>query len=399
MAAKSVVIVGAGQAAAVCALALREKDFSGEITIIGDEPHAPYERPELSKKLVSGDTTLDSVTILDAARADALNIRLLTSRSVKSLDRVSRTVRAGDEDIPYDWLVLATGGRARQLEQAALTGLPVLTIRTAEDAERLRGHLKADGHVAVIGGGWLGLELAASCRKRGMRVDVVEASNRLCSRVAPEALSDALRRLHEANGVRIHCSQPVAFRPSAIVLGQDVEIRPDIIIIAIGMEANDHLAAASGLATDRGILVNAEFGTDDPHILAIGDCAAQGLGQKEPVRIESWQNANHSALVAACRITAETPPIAAPLWFWSDQFDMKLQIAGDLNAADKTVERETGPLDRIAFHLRGEVLVGVWALGSPRDFAQARRWLTEETRLSSFALADPDKPLKTALLA
>lgn len=399
MTAKSVVIVGAGQAAAVCAMALREKGFAGEIIVIGDEEYAPYERPELSKKLVSGESTLESVTILDPARADTLRVRLLTGCTVASLDRVARTVRAGDEDIPYDWLVLATGGRARRLDQAALTGLPVLTIRTAEDAERLRKHLKADGHVAVIGGGWLGLELAASCRSLGMQVDLIEASERLCSRAAPPALSQALHALHMAQGVRVHCGEAVTFQPGSLMLGRRHEIQPDFLIVAVGMEANDHLAAQSGLATDRGILVDTAFQTQDPHVFAIGDCAVQPKADGPAARIESWQNANHSAQVAASRIAGLTPPTAKPLWFWSDQFGTKLQMAGALSPVDEIVERVTGPNDRMAFHLSNGMLTGVWALGAVRDFAQARRWLAQATRVSTDYLSDPALPLQLAVVA
>ncbi|MBT9369936.1 FAD-dependent oxidoreductase [Rhizobium sp. CSW-27] len=396
---KNVVIVGGGQAAAVCAMALREKEFAGRIIIIGDEPHAPYERPELSKKLVSGECSLETVTILDDIRAEKHGIRLLTGCAVQGIDRAARTVRTQAGEFAYDRLVLATGGRARHLEQAAATGLPVLTIRTAADAARLRQHLEPGRHVAVIGGGWLGLEVAASCRQAGLQVDVLEASARLCSRVAPPALSQALETLHTQNGVRLHCNAAIAFHPGGLVVTGNTEIRPDFLVTAIGMDANDELAASAGLATERGILVDNLFQTEDPHILAIGDCAAQRVPEGGTVRLESWQNANHSALVAACRIAGITPPTAEAPWFWSDQFGKRLQMVGDLLAADDIVERVTGPDERMGFHLRDGIVTGLWALGCVRDFAQARRWLAQQTRISAARLCDAGLPLKAALAA
>jgi 3-phenylpropionate/trans-cinnamate dioxygenase ferredoxin reductase component len=398
MATKTVVIVGAGQAAAVCALALRERNFDGPITIIGEEAHPPYERPELSKKLVTGECNLGSVTILDRARAESLGIRLVTGCTVESLDRPAQIVRTDAGDFAYDWLVLATGGRARLLDRASATGLPTLVVRTADDAMRLQRHIGPDGHVAVIGGGWLGLELAASCRKSGMQVDVLEGSERLCGRVAPEGLSRALQTLHLENGVRVRCGQAVTFHPGALVLGQKTEIRPDFLVIAIGMDANDRLAAEAGLETERGILVDAAFQTEDPHILAIGDCAARRMPEGQAVRVESWQNANHSALVAACGISGVTPPPAEPLWFWSDQFGTRLQMAGNLSATDEIIERVTGPDDRMAFHLHCGRLTGVWAFNAVRDFAIARRWLSQGARLSPAFLSDAGRPLKNALV-
>ena len=396
MTAKRVVIVGGGQAAAVCAIALREQNFDGEIMIIGDEAHAPYERPELSKKLVTGECSLENITILDPAKAQGMNIQLRTGCAVQSLDRAARTVATDAGQIGYDWLVLATGGRARHLKQAVATGLACLVIRTAQDAQQLQQHIQPSRHVAVIGGGWLGLEAAASCRKLGMQVDVLEASARLCSRVAPQAMSDTLHTLHTQNGVRIHCGQAITFEPGRLILGHGGEIRPDFLVIAIGMDANDALATNAGLATERGILVDDSFQTEDASILAIGDCAAKRTAEGHAARIESWQNANHSALVAACRITGTTPPPGEPLWFWSDQFETRLQMAGDLSAADEIIDRVMGQ-DRMAFHLSNGRLVGLWAKGAVRDFALARRWLQQDIRLSGEHLADPNMPLKTAI--
>ena len=399
MTAKSVVIVGGGQAAAVCAMALRERDYKGEILIIGDEVHPPYERPELSKKLVTGECSLESVTILDDVRARERGIRLLTGCTVQAIDRAARTVQTNTGVFGYDRLVLATGGRARRLEQAVATGLPVLTIRTAADAELLRQQIRPGSHVAVIGGGWLGLEVAASCRQADMQVDVVEASARLCSRVAPPVLSRTLETLHAQNGVRLHCGAVIGYEPGGLVINATTEIRPDFLVAAIGMETNDELAARTGLATERGILVDDLFQTEDPHILAIGDCAARRMPEGGAVRLESWQNANHSALVAACQIADVTPPSAEIPWFWSDQFGKKLQMAGNLSADDDIIERITGPDERMGLHLRDEVIVGVWALGSVRDFAQVRRWLGQQTRVCATRLSDPSLPLKAALMS
>jgi 3-phenylpropionate/trans-cinnamate dioxygenase ferredoxin reductase component len=365
---------------------------------MSEEAHPPYERPELSKKIVTGEGNLDDITILDPARAESLGIRLRTGCAVRSIDRLARIVRTDEGDFAYDWLVLATGGRARLIEQASVTGLPTFVIRTADDARRLHQHIRPGGHVAVIGGGWLGLELAASCRSAGMQVNVLEASARLCSRVAPEVLSRALLTLHQKNGVNVRCRQAIAFRSGALLLEDETEIRPDFLVIAIGMDANDSLAAEAGLATQRGILVDAAFQTEDPHILAIGDCAAQRMPNGHAARVESWQNANHSALVAACGIVGVTPPSAEPLWFWSDQFGSRLQMAGDLSTANEIVERMTGPNDRMAFHLHNGRFIGVWALNAIRDFATARRWLNQDVLLSPALLADADQPLKNALV-
>ena len=398
MTAKTVVIVGGGQAGASCALALREMGFDGQIIVLGDEIHPPYERPELSKKLLHGECTLESVTVLDHAKAADLGIRLLTGCRVESLDRVAKIAKTDRGEFAFDWLVLATGGRARQLRDAKLTKLPSISIRRIEDTQSLREHLDAGKHVAVIGGGWLGLEAAASCRKAAMEVDVLEVSPRLCSRVVPETLSRSLEELHRQNHVRVHTGQNLSFCEGGVSLGNGNEIRPDLLIVAIGMQANDHLAAEAGLSTDGGVLVDELFRTDDHHIFSIGDCAVQRRQQGSHLRIESWQNANHSARVVACQMTGQPLPQTEPTWFWSDQFDTRFQMAGDLMNADHIVERKTDA-GHIAFHFQGNKLAGIWAKDAVRDFAMARRWLSQGTEISHQRLADTNTQLKAAVLA
>lgn len=398
MSRKTVFIAGAGQAGAVCAMALRDKGFQGEIVLAGEEPHAPYERPELSKKLVSGGRSLADVTILDAAKAESLGIRLLTGCTVSGIDRDARKVGTDTGSFSYDWLVLATGGRARALPGTALTGLPVVSVRKAEDAEQLKALIASSRSVAVIGGGWLGLEAAASCRQAGLEVDVLEMAPRPCARVAPPALSEALSALHAANGIRLHCGAGFTFVPGGIRLADDTALTPDFLIAAIGMEANDGLAAAAGLATDRGIVVDSQFRTSDPSIFAIGDCAVATQSDGSRLRLESWQNANVSGLAVACAITGTPLPAPEPLWFWSDQFDAKVQMAGSLEGADEIILRGSGT-EQMAFHLTEGRLTGAWALNCARDFALARRWLAQGTRLAADRLADGAQPLKACTAA
>lgn len=377
-------------------MALRDKGFQGEIILAGGEPHAPYERPELSKKLVSGERSLAGVTILDPAKAESLGIRLLTGSTVSAIDRDARKAETEAGSFSYDWLVLASGGRARALPGAALTGLPVVSIRTAEDAGQLKALIASSRSVAVIGGGWLGLEAAASCAQAGLEVDVLEMAPRPCARVAPPALSDALSALHAANGIRLHCGASFSFVPGGIRLADGSRLTPDFLIAAIGMEANDGLAAAAGLATDQGIVVDSQFRTSDAAVFAIGDCAVTTLDDGGRMRLESWQNANVSGLSVACQITGTPLPAPEPLWFWSDQFDAKVQMAGNLEGADEVILRGSGT-EQMAFHLTNGRLTGAWALNCARDFALARRWLAQGTRLAADRLADGAQPLKACM--
>ncbi len=374
-----VVIVGAGQAGAVCARALRRLGFAGVITLVGDEPHPPYERPPLSKAALQADAP-PFAFMWGENIASEQRIDLRVGVSVASINRQSRSVILGDGGVlPFDALVLATGGVARELPGLPADGERVFVLRTLAQARALQQRLGTVARLLVVGGGWLGLEIAASARAHGVAVTVLEREARLCARVLPPAPSLFLADLHRANGVeiRVGVTSRVERAPSGVVarIAGKSDIAADAAGVAIGLLAADGLARAAGLPCDDGILTDGCGRTPDPAIYAIGDVARlthDGLGRS--MRLELWHNANAQAELAARTIMGETVGYHEIPWFWSDQFGRRLQIVGLPQADDEVIAAETGekPLWRLG---RDGRTTSVIAVDRPRDVAKARREL------------------------
>ncbi|MBL8574441.1 MAG: FAD-dependent oxidoreductase [Hyphomicrobiaceae bacterium] len=399
-----IVIIGGGQSGAGAAIALRGHGFSGEITLVGREDLPPYERPALSKTYLAGDAALEKLVCLAPTQVAERNLRVLAGRECVAIDRVAGMVRLADGDsLAYDRLILATGGEARSFPGLEPDRDRVFVIRTVADADALRARLRASRSLLVIGGGWLGLETAATAIKLGLAVDVVEAADRLCARAAPPGLSAFLADLHRRNGVRLHLSAALAGLErgaDGVVarLADGRTLAADAALVAVGLTPSTDLARAAGLAVDDGILTALDGRTSDPAIWAIGDCARyEHPFLARSVRLESWQNANQTADRAARSIQGLAPPVDDPPWFWSDQHGRNVQILG--RTPDTAARLERGLPDApLTLFLEDGRLVGMVGVDAARDIAMARKLVAETARLDPARAADPSTPLRNAVL-
>jgi 3-phenylpropionate/trans-cinnamate dioxygenase ferredoxin reductase subunit len=405
-----IVIVGAGHAASEFAGALRQARYAGPVLMLGEEPHFPYHRPPLSKAFLSGEASLQALELKPTDSYVKIGVDVRTGVRVDALDRRRSSVSLSDGSRePYGKLVLATGGRPRRL---ALPGLErdrplsnVHYLRTIEDAARLRRQLQPGSQLVVVGAGYIGLEVAAVARKLGLHVTVLEAQPRVLARVTAPEISSFYSSVHQGAGVDIRTNTTI----TAVELdtsgdavkalqSADGNVFPvDLLIVGVGLVPNVELAQAAGLAVENGIVVN-EFGqTSDPDILAIGDCCnypSELYGRR--VRVESVPNASAQARVAAAWVCGRRETHTAAPWFWSDQYDLKLQIVGLSQDYDHLVVRGK-PEDRsfMAFYLQGRRILAVDAVNRPAEFMVAKRLVAQMACVSSpEQLSDESWPLQ-----
>lgn len=379
-----VAIIGAGQAGLQVALGLRERGHRGPVTLIGNEPHLPYHRPPLSKRGVTELIGPDDLAIRTRGFIEKAGVTLRLDTRVASIDRRAHDLLLGSgERLGYDRLVLATGSVPRRLSLAG-AGLPnVVSLKDFADLDRLRGLLVGTSRTVIVGGGFVGLELAGSLTATGISVTVIEAAPRLLARVASVDLSAHMEAAHLARGVAVRTGVSVASidgdaRATAVMLASGETIATDLVIVGIGADADDRLASAAGVRTDRGILVNANGRTSDPDIYAAGDCArfdhpVYGVA----LRLESVNNALDHARIVAASLTGVAAPAPAIPWFWSDQFDLKIQLAGIPSPLDR-VEPVSGEGDFVRQFWRDGALRAIEAVNAPRAFMQARRQLAAQ---------------------
>jgi 3-phenylpropionate/trans-cinnamate dioxygenase ferredoxin reductase subunit len=404
------VIVGAGEAGTRAAFALREEGYAGLVSLVGAERHLPYERPPLSKDAMAP-AGAGMKAIADAERFEQAGIRLVLSAAATSIDRAAREIKL-ESDIPlsYDRLLLATGARPRMLAIAENSRRCVY-LRTHDDAEAIRSHLRPGARIAVIGGGFIGLELAAAARTRGCGVTVIEAEKRLLTRAVPAEIAAVLHEAHTKNGVDIRCGAAVTAIGDqgdgvSIALADGASIEADVCIIGIGAIPNTDLAERAGLAVENGIRVDERMATSDPYIFAAGDCCSFPLGvyAGRRVRLEAWRNAQDQGNLAARNMLGRQEDFAAIPWFWSDQFDLSLQIAGLVGEGADTVRREIGAGAFILFHLAADGrLVAASGIGQgnavARDIRLAEMLIAKRARPPRDKLAAAETKLKTLLAA
>ena len=389
------VVVGASHAGSQVALNLAKAGWSGAVTLIGDEPHLPYHRPPLSKDFLTGDKTIDQLLLRPPAHYDRANVKLRLGEQVQRIDRAAKAVElASGESVHYDVLVLATGARVRTLPLPSPAGVHYL--RSAADIAAIQASLATTDDVVVVGGGYIGLEAAATMRKLGRRVTVVEAADRVLQRVTSPTLSAFFERVHQEEGVDMRVATGVAGfvgddRVTAVELASGEQIPAQVVIVGIGVVPNVELAAAAGLACDNGVLVDAFGATNDAAIYACGDCA-RGTNDRfpAPLRLESVQNANDQGVVVAKAIAGAPERYAAVPWFWSDQYDVKLQIAGLAVGYDQIVARGDPTTGRsfALFYFAADRLVAVDAVNRPREFVASRQWLANAASLDAARLVD-----------
>ena len=384
----TIVIIGAGQAACQLGASLRQKGYPGPITMVGDEPHLPYNRPPLSKAYFK-DGEPERLLLRKAEFYETNAIDVLTSARAERIDRADRAVLLADgQRLSYGHLVLATGARNRvpPIEGADLPG--VMGLRSLTDADRLRMLPQTARHVAIIGGGFIGLEAASVFRAAGLEVTLFETSERLMARAVSPAVSDYFLRAHREAGAEIHLSatiRRILARPDGGVRGVELAERrivaTDAVLIATGVVPNSELAHQAGLAVENGILTDCFLATSDPHISAIGDCAAVAQEPGGPhLRLESVQAAVDQAKCLAQRLTGQPLPFARIPWFWSDQGANKLQITGLRGGADRVeVEPSPDPARLLVRSYRGDRLACVETVNVPAEHMRARRVLETES--------------------
>ncbi|HJV86590.1 MAG TPA: FAD-dependent oxidoreductase [Noviherbaspirillum sp.] len=403
-----IVIIGAGHAGGTAAATLREYGHRGAICIVGDEPYLPYQRPPLSKAFLKGSADTASLFLKNAAFYAENDIEVRTEQSVASIDRSARRVTlAGGDVLPYDFLVLATGARARQLPVPGANLGNILSLRGIDDAERLKKALQPGCRVAIVGGGYIGLEVAASARALGLEVTIIEREARLLARVASEPLARFFERIHQQHGVRILCNAHMSHFEgdrdvSAVCLEDGQRIACDVALVGVGAQPRDELARGAGLHCENGVAVDLDARTSDPAIFAIGDLSWRPMpvyGERM-VRLESVPNATEQARQLACAVVGKPRPAVEVPWFWSDQYEVKLQIAGLPFDADRQVVRGSPEQGRFAvFHLHGNRVVTVEAAGSPLDFIAGKQFILNRTEVSPEKLADVSVKAKDAVLA
>lgn len=392
-----VVIVGAGHAGGSAAAFLRQYGHEGRIVLIGDEPLLPYQRPPLSKAWLKGEADADSLSLKPPEWYAENNVMLRLEGVAERINRSEKTVTlASGEIIPYDFLILATGARARELPIPGSDLAGVLALRTAADAELLKHALGPDKRMAVIGGGYVGLEAAASARALGSHATVVERESRVLARVACETLSLFFQDYHGRRGVDFELNASVAGfegengHVTGVKFSDGTVVPCDVALVGVGAVPNDELAKDAGLATANGVVVDLEARTDDPSIFAIGDVTHRPLPLYErQFRLESVPNALEQAKQAASAILGRPGPHPEVPWFWSDQYDLKLQIAGLPFEADRQVVRGDVAAAKFAvFHLKGDLLQAVEAVNAPPEFMAGKQLIAKRTPVSAEKLAD-----------
>lgn len=404
------VILGAGECGARAAFALREKGFAGEVTLVGAEPLPPYERPPLSK---AGSTDASEPKFIAAAEKYVENgIRLLTGLAARDLDTASRTVTLSDGAVlSYDKLLLATGAAARSFPGAPDGSAHIRSLRTHHDAAALRDAMKPGKHIAIIGGGFIGLELAATARLVGTEVTVVEGLERVLKRGVPEEIAHLITERHRAEGVDIRCGVSIETLTAEngkarIRLSTGEVIEADLILVGIGARPNVEIAERAGLAIDNGIAVDIHLQTSAADVFAAGDCCSFPLsiygGRR--VRLESWRNAQEQGTLAAANMLGLDEAISSVPWFWSDQYDMTLQIAGLAEGAATHHRRDLGAGAFILFHLDADGrLIAASGIGPgnavARDIRLAEMLIAARARPDPAALAASDIKLKSLLAA
>ena len=397
-----IVIIGAGQAGGWAAQALRQQGYAGRIALLGDERHPPHERPPLSKAVLAGTAPGHSTWLMPAEAFEALALDWRPATRVRRVDREARQVLLDDGSaLPYDKLILCTGGRARSLELPGSDAVAVHGLRTLEDAQQLAPALAPGRSLVVIGGGWIGLEVAATARQRGAEVTLIESRPRLCERSVPAEISAYLLALHQDQGVRVLLGTGIdALAQQAdgrcqVRLADGTVLACDTLVQGVGMLPNDELARAAGLDCDAGVLVDAACRTSDPDILAAGDVAVS-TNRWAPgrLRLQSWQNAQEQGMAAA-RSALGLPVDYQPLpWFWSDQYGMNLQIYGIPRPEHRVVRRGEAATGHFAlFYLQGDVIEAAIGANAARELRLARKLIEQRKPVDAALLADPQTPL------
>lgn len=402
------VIIGSGQAGGWAAQTLRQEGHDQAIVLIGDEPHPPYERPPLSKSVLVGAAPPESTHLFPAAAWEKVGVEHLSGTTAAAIEPQDHRVRLSDgRSIPYQRLLLATGGRPRKLAVPGADLPGIYYLRTIGDSLSLAAELRSSGRLLVIGGGWIGLEVAAAARKRDMDVILVEATSQLCGRALAGDLAGHLERLHRDHGVDIRLNCAVArfegkLRVERAWLTDGERVDVSAAAVGIGIAPNSELASQSGLATENGIIVDDYGRTSDPNIFAAGDVTnhPNALAGRR-IRLESWENAqNQAILVAKAMLGKAQAPYAEVPWFWSDQYDTNIQLVGLPSAWDRMVARgDPAAGSFLVCYFKAGRLDGAVGINSGRDVKLVRRLMQTGIPVDPDRIRDPSVRLQDLLKA
>lgn len=404
--AKRVVIIGGGQAGGEVAARLRGLGASGDITVLAEERHPPYQRPPLSKKFLVGELPYERLLLRPGALYAQEGITLLQGERAVWIDRGAKRVRlSAGRELAYDALILATGARARKLPLPGFDKAGVFTLRTLSDVQAMQPLLQPGARLVVIGAGYVGLEAAASARQLGLEVMVVEAGARPLGRVTSPEIAQYFVDLHQQHGVRFLLGAQVRgirgeARAEAVVLGDGSEVACDLVLVGVGGAPDTELAEQCGLGVEDGVLTDEQCRTLDPAVFAIGDCARRPIpfAGGRSLRLESVHNALEGAKIAAAAIMGvDAPPLEAP-WFWSDQYDAKLTIAGLFQGYDQFALRGA-PKDGAfaAFYYMDGRMIAVDAVNRPAEYLGAKQLLQRGQSIEPAAAQDMSRPFKAIM--
>lgn len=398
-----IVIIGGGQAGAQAVQSLRQGGFAGELTLIGEESNPPYQRPPLSKAYMKGEFEEQRLFFRPATWYEDQNVKLVLSTTVSAINRSDRTVETSSgETFPYDALIIATGSRPRALPIEGADLEHVYSLRGIADVDLIRPNMIAGRKLVIVGAGYIGLEAAAVAQQMGLSVTVLEMADRILERVTSPVMSEFFEKEHGSQGVEILTGarlQKLEGNDGAVthaVLADGTTLEADIVLVGIGIIPNAELAEATGLTCSNGIVVDRDARTSDPRIFAAGDCTVRPLVHYGRAgRLESVHNAIEQGKLAAAAILEKPRPNEDCPWFWSDQYDLKLQIAGLSTDYDTFVVRGN-PDDRkfAVFYLRNGTLIAVDAINSPPEFLASKKLIMSGAKISPDLLADTNVGMK-----
>ena len=396
------VIIGCGQAGGQAAASLRQEKYEGPITMIGQEPYIPYQRPPLSKQYLSGEQEKEKLSLRQESFYSEKEIDLKLETSVLSLDPHNKELQLENgETVTYDKLLVATGGRPRKLEVDGHTLKGIHYLRNIDDVDAIKTQMRTSQNLVIVGGGYIGLEVASVAIKRGLTVSVLEMESRILERVTTEEMSAFYHKLHTDEGVNILTStQAKAFKGSetleSVVCG-DHEIPADLVIVGIGILPNTEMAEAAGLETNNGLVVDEHCRTSNEHIFAAGDCT----NHPNPIlnrrlRLESVPNAMEQGRVAASNMLGGSKSYASMPWFWSDQYEHKLQMVGFSKDSDQFIIRgDMASKSFTVFYLKDDSIIAADSVNNPKEFMASKQLVGKKASIE--ALADTSIELKTLI--
>ena len=409
-----IVIVGGGQAACQLAASLRQMGYAGVLEMFTEEHHLPYQRPPLSKDFLKSTSSSDAVQLRPPSFFSSIGCEVRTGLRVERIDRNRKSLElANGETVPYGKLVLAMGARARTLSGAQSNGVSIHYLRTVDDANALREALGSARQLAIMGAGYVGMEVAASAAQRGITVSIFEAATRVMQRSVGPHISGVVQALHAKHGVRLHLGSSIesiragASGSAGIVVesSQAGTFEADALVVGIGADPNMELAAQAGLDCGRAIRVDANCQTSDPEIFAIGDCTEQTQSSYGvDLRLESVQNAIDQAKCAAAALAGKPAPAIAVPWFWSDQYDHRIQVAGVFLPSDEVlvrpcVSQDGASLRQSVWYLRGNRVAAVETIDAPEEFMVAKMLIKNASKIAPERLADTSLPVQALLQA